>query len=1111
MCRPKTPRQCLPPDRLARRTTEQKEGQCPPPTNGINGEAFGYLKRVIVTPAVYQRLVEFLHFDIQSRRAEITLREHPRGPSQCFVLIKRSGFPLSVPVLSRLFGAGEGPQRGVPDPSPARRGDQLSPGGERFEQSTDSPAGWGLGPRAQPSSQSFFPKFWIHFADFPCLHCVGGTFGPPVFKGARAAGHHRRRRCSSSRWTLPPAEPFQGGQAVKQKDNSSEAPPGVSGLPNVAVNRRPICTGGAPPGLSRPRFCGNRQPSLDRGLAVARRRVFAPIPKSGERFAASVSLRASTSFLGRPRSGIVHHLWVPTGMLTLEPFSEDLGGSAVQPARDPANQLPCALRVWWPAGFAHMSDSLVRVSRRVEWGTQLARRQSARRCHENASVVVARHPPRSARRRIRGGIIRRAWPWAGIYRPIWAAFPNNPTSPTSASRSRRGPGTTGLSPSLAPIPWDLRPVRREGRLLRTTIERRKPLDSHLGLFRLSSPVTRGILRVFPPDLGCQSEQGLRSAGGNCRRGGPLEPGPRTDLSPRGGGGREPPLSSCEVPLGQSVFSQPAPGGRATNLLRPGDPPARQRWGSRARGGENCVGRGLEQVTVFVGRVDHVGPPRASSLNSTDRARVVVRCVRVPDRRGRAGAETRRRPVSETLARRDRRAFTHPAAPVAQRGIVCSFVKQVALRLVESTMILPRGSVDFSIALSAANRQRRPRSNTSRTIQSVGSGGRTEAATRPVKARAHRPVEGASRTCAHPRRTDRPTQGPTSELFNCNNLNIAIGAGITAAAGTGLALNGSSLKGFRLYSFQLPDSRAGIVIYCHYLPCRDWVISWPAAFLGCGSRFSGSLSESNPNSPSPVNTMDQPGSILSRRGASTSTAPDRESPSTPGGGHRRSSKKLKRSDFVCESTKSIGTAAFTWVHEHFRRPAFEHTSVRLSGGKNSGAPIAPARTPPRPGSGGGFQRDYTSKHQGNASDPTRPHGEVRLMKGRQARTTAAAHLAESTTQRVCPTCTTSPQRPSRPPPDARPVHGETNKGAIKRPPEQVKIGRGGTERSRERERSKNFELGKRVADPTWAFPCLREELKAIAHERGANGLCTALTLRGKPLPEALGGNKPLPRP
>ena len=32
----------------------------------LNDEAFGYLKRVIVTPAIYPRLFEFHHFDIQS-------------------------------------------------------------------------------------------------------------------------------------------------------------------------------------------------------------------------------------------------------------------------------------------------------------------------------------------------------------------------------------------------------------------------------------------------------------------------------------------------------------------------------------------------------------------------------------------------------------------------------------------------------------------------------------------------------------------------------------------------------------------------------------------------------------------------------------------------------------------------------------------------------------------------------------------------------------------------------------------------------------------------------------------------------------------------------------
>ncbi|KAG9438330.1 hypothetical protein H6P81_021737 [Aristolochia fimbriata] len=52
---------------------------------------------------------------------------------------------------------------------------------------------------------------------------------------------------------------------------------------------------------------------------------------------------------------------------------------------------------------------------------------------------------------------------------------------------------------------------------------------------------------------------------------------------------------------------------------------------------------------------------------------------------------------------------------------------------------------------------------------------------------------------------------------------------------------------------------------------------------------------------------------------------------------------------------------------------------------------------------------------------------------------------------------------------------------------------------------------RVARATWAFPCAREELKAIAQrKRGANGLCTAHTLRGKPLHRARGGQQALPR-
>ncbi|RCH78424.1 hypothetical protein CU097_002298, partial [Rhizopus azygosporus] len=61
-------------------------------------------------------------------------------------------------------------------------------------------------------------------------------------------------------------------------------------------------------------------------------------------------------------------------------------------------------------------------------------------------------------------------------------------------------------------------------------------------------------------------------------------------------------------------------------------------------------------------------------------------------------------------------------------------------------------------------------------------------------------------------------------------------GITAAAGTRLALQLILVKGFKLYSFQLQD-RKGPALLCIVTtsPCRDWAPS----------------PESNPNSPLPV--------------------------------------------------------------------------------------------------------------------------------------------------------------------------------------------------------------------------------------------------------------------
>ncbi len=67
-------------------------------------------------------------------------------------------------------------------------------------------------------------------------------------------------------------------------------------------------------------------------------------------------------------------------------------------------------------------------------------------------------------------------------------------------------------------------------------------------------------------------------------------------------------------------------------------------------------------------------------------------------------------------------------------------------------------------------------------------------------------------------TDCHDQKFNYELLTATTLVYAIGAGITAAAGTRLALQLILDKGFKLFSFQLPDlERPGIVIYCHYLP------------------------------------------------------------------------------------------------------------------------------------------------------------------------------------------------------------------------------------------------------------------------------------------------------
>jgi hypothetical protein len=86
----------------------------------------------------------------------------------------------------------------------------------------------------------------------------------------------------------------------------------------------------------------------------------------------------------------------------------------------------------------------------------------------------------------------------GIYRPIGAAFSNNPTR-RQRLVVRQGPDTTGLSPSTAPLSRGLESGPPLRTLLHTTIRAPKGLDFHGGHFPVRSPLLgESLLVSFPP-------------------------------------------------------------------------------------------------------------------------------------------------------------------------------------------------------------------------------------------------------------------------------------------------------------------------------------------------------------------------------------------------------------------------------------------------------------------------------------------------------------------------------------------------------------------------------------------------------------------------------------
>ncbi|KAK7375557.1 hypothetical protein VNO78_35582 [Psophocarpus tetragonolobus] len=499
------------------------------------------------------------------------------------------GFPLSVPVLSRLFDArGRDPEGPVPNPSPDRHATTRS---RRGSSSSSPPTADGFGtgtPVPSPQSQSF-SRGYGSILPTSLAYIVPSTRGCSpwrpdavmsttgrgrhsvlqIFKGRRGrTGHHAT--CGA----LPAAGPylrlsrFQGGQAICTDGRSARAralgfaataAPSYSSGPGPCPDGRVSAQLGTvtqlPVHPASPVLLTKNGPlgALDSMARLNR----AAAPRT---ICTSVSLRASTR--------------VSSGFAPLRHSSPSFGSRQVCSHSNPSQKVGVGRRCTHrgippisflaPYGFTH---PLTRTHVRLlgpcfKTGRMGSPQADARSMHvprhargrmlpstiatmtsprayqqpglgppsQSASV---RAPSRSADRlspfHIRPGHIADPHPLPSrqfqalfdslfkvlfifpsrylfaiglspvfldeIYRPIGAAFPNNPTR-RQRLVVRQGPGTTGLSPSLAPPSRGLGPGPPLRTLLQTTIRTPEATDSHGGLFP----------RVAPPDLRSRYER-----------------------------------------------------------------------------------------------------------------------------------------------------------------------------------------------------------------------------------------------------------------------------------------------------------------------------------------------------------------------------------------------------------------------------------------------------------------------------------------------------------------------------------------------------------------------------------------------------------------------------
>ncbi|XLT01733.1 hypothetical protein HN51_051084, partial [Arachis hypogaea] len=481
------------------------------------------------------------------------------------------GFPLSVPVLSRLFDArGRGPEGPIPNPSPDRHATTRS----RHESSSSSPPtadGFGAGtPVPSPQSQSFSRGYgsilptslaYIVPSTRGCSpwrpDAVMSTTGRDrhsvlrIFKGRRGrTGHHAT--CGA----LPAAGPylrlsrFQGGQAICTDGRSARAR-----APGFAATAAPS-------------YSSRHSPCPDGRLGTVTRLPVHPaspvlLTKNGPLGAldsvARLNRAAAPSYLFKyrcgpppefplasPRSGIVHHLSGPDRHAltrTLHRRSGSVGSatpggippisflapcgfihpltrthvrllgpcfktgrmgspqadarSAQVPKHASGRALPSTIATMtYPRAYRRPGLGPPSQSASVDAPSRLADQRRRSTSDRGASPAPIRFPPDNFKHSLtlfsksfssfpRGtcslSVSRQYLALDGIYRPIRAAFPNNPTR-RQRLVVRQGPGTTGLSPSLAPPSRGLGPGPPLRTLLQTTIQTPGATDSHAGLF-----------------------------------------------------------------------------------------------------------------------------------------------------------------------------------------------------------------------------------------------------------------------------------------------------------------------------------------------------------------------------------------------------------------------------------------------------------------------------------------------------------------------------------------------------------------------------------------------------------------------------------------------------